>query len=146
MPQNQKVLVNYYQKGNGIVFRWDDPVFTNDPICLADYQRQYKQPVVVNIRGMDTVFELDEYLVFIQQQKDAMKKQVKEGQKYVELAFAPDRIHLVESADGKDVQWFGVIKADTDITTLRLQDGQLVQVEEPKPEQKPVTAVKKEEK
>ena len=142
MPQNQKVLVNYYKKGDGYVFRWDDPVFASDPICLVDYQRQYNHPVMVSIRGTDTVFEYDEYLMFIQQQKEAMKKQVVDGQKYVELAFAPDKIHLVESTNEKDVQWFGILKSDTDISTLRLQEGQLVQVAEEKKDE----VAKKEEK
>lgn len=111
--EEMKVLVNFEEKGNDLVFHYGKPVDVTKPVCVAKHKNKYKRPVMVNIKGTLYALEREEYDTLVENQKQELQKISKEqGGVYVELIMHKDGKHVVEALGAKDLVWFGLMKEE----------------------------------
>lgn len=114
-----RILVNYIYSKEKDEFKilQQDCVFFDQKVAVLETEEDIKRPLVVPIRGTFTVVDWDRYAV--------------DHKRFYLLA--DDKGNITEGPNGTEV-W---LPKDTDVSKLRLVNGQLVMVEEePKEEKK----------
>lgn len=107
-----KILLNYKKLHDGSFKLYYNPthVFADMPVCIADMDEEYIQPIVVNINNEAVVVEKEEY---------------EKTHKLFKLKVDKNNF-LVEDEDGFEIY----LPIDTDITQLMYINGQIVKKEE----------------
>lgn len=127
----QKVLVNYLKRKDSIELRFDDHVFPDRPVIIAELDHEYEDPIIVQNGAFLEIFEKEEYDRLQAETIEKLKASVKDDKtkSFVELAMDKDGIHLVKDTT-KPTVWQGILMNDIKIEDLRLKDGQLTLVSE----------------
>jgi hypothetical protein len=118
-----KILLNFKvsKKTGQITLKYDEPVFADLPICVADYDVEYTTPVVVNIPNqIPVVMEKEHYDALVN------KATLKEHEKLFVFKLNDDGT-LVEDPEG-DIK--RVLPKDTDISKLKFVNGEVVWLDE----------------
>lgn len=121
-----KVLVNYLKRKDSIELRFDDHVFIDRPVIVAELDHEYVDPIIVQNGTYLEIFEKEEYDRLQAETIAKLKDSVKDDptKSFVELAMADDGVHLVKDS-ARPTVWQGVLMNDISIEDLRLVDGQL---------------------
>lgn len=118
-----KILLNFKvsKKTGQITLKYDEPVFADLPICVADYDVEYTAPVIVNIPDqIPIVMEKEHYNALV------TNASLKEHEKMFVFKLNDDGT-LVEDPEG-DIK--RVLPKDTDISKLKFVNGEVVWLDE----------------
>ena len=107
-----KILLNYKRLKDGSYKIYYDQqyVFADMPVCMADMDIEYEEPIVVNIKGQYLVVEKSEY----EKVHKLFRFKIVDGDK------------VVEDKDGFEMY----LPKDTDISKLRYINNQIVLIQE----------------
>lgn len=121
------IFVNYTinKKTNKIKLLTDKVVFVDMPIAIAEYQREYENPIIVTVEKRNYVMEKEEYDELIKRQ---------EGLKEFQLIIEKDTGAVREANETDDVSKIVKVKLpiDTDFTEIFFRDGNFVKLEKEK--------------
>lgn len=121
------IFVNYTinKKTNKIKLLTDEVVFVDMPIAIAEYQREYENPIIVTVEKRNYVMEKEEYDELIKRQ---------EGLKEFQLIIEKDTGAVREANETDDVSKIVKVKLpiDTDFTEIFFRDGNFVKLEKEK--------------
>jgi len=125
-----KVLVNYLKRKDSIELRFDDHVFIDRPVIIAELDHEYTDPIITQNGAYLEIFEKAEYEKLQAETVKKLRESVKDDttKSFVELAMDKDGVHLVKD-ETKPTVWQGILMNDIKIEDLRLKDGQLSLVE-----------------
>lgn len=118
------IFVNYTinKKTNKVNVLTDDVVFVDMPIAIAEYQREYENPIIVTVEKRNYVMEKEEYDELIKRQK---------GLKEFQLIVEKDTGAVREANETDDVSKIVKVKLpiDTNFTEIFFRDGNFVKLE-----------------
>ena len=119
--------MNYtINKTNKVKLLTDEVVFVDMPIAIAEYQREYENPIIVTVEKRNYVMEKEEY--------DELIKKRQEGLKEFQLIIEKDTGAVREANETDDVSKIVKVKLpiDTDFTEIFFRDGNFVKLEKEK--------------
>lgn len=118
------IFVNYTinKKTNKVKLLTDEVVYVDMPIAIAEYQREYENPIIVTVEKRNYVMEKEEYDELIKRQ---------EGLKEFQLIIEKDTGAVREANKTDDVSKIVKVKLpiDTDFTEIFFRDGNFVKLE-----------------
>lgn len=118
------IFVNYTinKKTNKVKLLTDEVVYVDMPIAIAEYQREYENPIIVTVEKRNYVMEKEEYDELIKRQK---------GLKEFQLIVEKDTGAVREANETDDVSKIVKVKLpiDTDFTEIFFRDGNFVKLE-----------------
>ena len=118
------IFVNYTinKKTNKVKLLTDEVVYVDMPIAIAEYQREYENPIIVTVEKRNYVMEKEEYDELITRQK---------GLKEFQLIVEKDTGAVREANETDDVSKIVKVKLpiDTDFTEIFFRDGNFVKLE-----------------
>lgn len=118
------IFVNYTinKKTNKVKLLTDEVVYVDMPIAIAEYQREYENPIIVTVEKRNYVMEKEEY-------DELVKRQ--EGLKEFQLIVEKDTGAVREANETDDVSKIVKVKLpiDTDFTEIFFRDGNFVKLE-----------------
>lgn len=118
------IFVNYTinKKTNKVKVLTDEVVFVDMPIAIAEYQREYENPIIVTVEKRNYVMEKEEYDELIKRQ---------EGLKEFQLIIEKDTGAVREANETDDVSKIVKMKLpiDTNFTEIFFRDGNFVKLE-----------------
>lgn len=118
------IFVNYTinKKTNKVNVLTDDVVFVDMPIAIAEYQREYENPIIVTVEKRNYVMEKEEYDELIKRQK---------GLKEFQLIVEKNTGAVREANETDDVSKIVKVKLpiDTNFTEIFFRDGNFVKLE-----------------
>ena len=118
------IFVNYTinKKTNKVKVLTDEVVYVDMPIAIAEYQREYENPIIVTVEKRNYVMEKEEY-------DELVKRQ--EGLKEFQLIVEKDTGAVREANETDDVSKIVKVKLpiDTDFTEIFFRDGNFVKLE-----------------
>lgn len=121
------IFVNYTinKKTNKVNVLTNEVVFVDMPIAIAEYQREYENPIIVTVEKRNYVMEKEEYDELIKRQ---------EGLKEFQLIIEKDTGAVREANETDDVSNIVKVKLpiDTDFTEIFFRDGNFVKLEKEK--------------
>lgn len=121
------IFVNYTinKKTNKVNVLTNEVVFVDMPIAIAEYQREYENPIIVTVEKRNYVMEKEEYDELIKRQ---------EGLKEFQLIIEKDTGAVREANETDDVSKIVKVKLpiDTDFTEIFFRDGNFVKLEKEK--------------
>ena len=119
------IFVNYTinKKTNKVKLLTNEVVFVDMPIAIAEYQREYENPIIVTVEKRNYVMEKEEY--------DELVKKRQEGLKEFQLIIEKDTGAVREANETDDVSKIVKVKLpiDTDFTEIFFRDGNFVKLE-----------------
>lgn len=119
------IFVNYTinKKTNKVNVLTNEVVFVDMPIAIAEYQREYENPIIVTVEKRNYVMEKEEY--------DELVKKRQEGLKEFQLIIEKDTGAVREANETDDVSKIVKVKLpiDTDFTEIFFRDGNFVKLE-----------------
>ena len=119
------IFVNYTinKKTNKVNLLTNEVVFVDMPIAIAEYQREYENPIIVTVEKRNYVMEKEEY--------DELVKKRQEGLKEFQLIIEKDTGAVREANETDDVSKIVKVKLpiDTDFTEIFFRDGNFVKLE-----------------
>lgn len=129
-----KVLLNYKidKKTKKIILKYDDVVFVDSPICVADYDTEYEDPVLAPVpNSFPIAMERDEFTKLLEKQQQEFEKRKAEMEKNNEKIFRfkinPDNT-LTEVGDNEPCDIEKILPKDTKVEELNYLNGDVVRV------------------